>query len=44
MKTKYNTRSLDELIELEYGKRGSKKREQFEKGFEVYKMGIMIDR
>ena len=42
MKTKNNTRSLDQLIELEYGKRGSKKREQFEKGFEVYKMGIMI--
>jgi ribosome-binding protein aMBF1 (putative translation factor) len=42
MKTKNNTRTLDELIELEYGKKGSKKREQFEKGFEVYKLGIMI--
>ncbi len=42
MKTKNNIRSLDQLIELEYGKRGSKKREQFEKGFEVFKMGVMI--
>ncbi|MEY3598222.1 MAG: hypothetical protein RL521_644 [Bacteroidota bacterium] len=42
MKTKNNTRTLDQLIEQEYGKRGSKKREQFERGFEVFKMGVMI--
>ena len=42
MKKKNNTTTLDELIEKEYGAIGTKKRDKFEKGFEKFKMGIML--
>ena len=42
MKKKNNITSIDVLIEKEYGAIGTKKREKFEKGFENFKMGIMI--
>jgi len=37
-----NLTSLDELIEKRYGKRGTAKREAFEKGYEEFRMGILI--
>ena len=42
MKRKNNLTSLDELIEKHYGKKGSAKREKFEKGYEAFKLGYMI--
>lgn len=34
--------SLDDLIDKEYGKKGSEKRNEFEKGFEDFKYGVLI--
>jgi HTH-type transcriptional regulator/antitoxin HipB len=42
MKKKSNVKSLDQLIEGEYGKRGTKKREKFEKGYQEFKLGALI--
>ena len=43
MKTKNkNLTSLDEFIEIEYGKIGTSKRDEFESGFESFKIGAMI--
>jgi hypothetical protein len=36
MKTKNNTKTLDQFIEEQYGKRGTAKREKFEKGYESF--------
>jgi DNA-binding XRE family transcriptional regulator len=37
-----NLRSLDEFIDEQYGKRGTKKREVFEEGYEEFKLGFLI--
>ena len=37
-----NMTSLDELIDKEYGKKGTGKRDVFEKGFEDFKYGVLI--
>jgi len=42
MKKKSNLKSLEELIDEQYGKRGSPKREKFEEGFEAFKLGVLI--
>ena len=42
MKIKSNIKSLDQLIEEEYGKKGTKKREKFEKGYQEFKLGALI--
>jgi hypothetical protein len=42
MKTKTNTKTLDQFVEEQYGKRGSKKREKFEKGYEHFKIGVLL--
>ena len=42
MKKNPNLTPLSELIETEYGKRGTPKREIFEKGFEEFKLGYLI--
>ena len=34
--------SFDELLDNEYGKKGSEKREDFENGFEEFKLGVLI--
>ena len=44
MKTKNkNLRSLDEFVEDQYGKPGTPKREKFERGFEVFKIGFLLE-
>ena len=44
MKTKNkNLTSLDEFVEYKYGKLGSSKREKFERGFEAFKIGFLIE-
>lgn len=42
MKKNPNLTSFSELIEREYGKRGTPKREAYEKGFEEFKLGFLI--
>ncbi len=42
MKTKNNIKSLDQLIEEQYGKKGTRKRDIFDKGYETFKLGAMI--
>lgn len=34
--------TLDEHLDKEYGKRGTKKREKFQMGFEAFKIGVLI--
>jgi DNA-binding XRE family transcriptional regulator len=44
MKTKNkNLTSLDEFIDEQYGKPGTPKREKFERGFEVFKIGFLLE-
>jgi hypothetical protein len=38
MKTKNNIKTLDQLIEEQYGKKGTRKRDNFDKGYETYKL------
>lgn len=38
---KNNTKTLDKLIEENYGKIGSRKRDEFEKGFIDFKIGYI---
>lgn len=33
---------LEEFIDKEYGKRGTKKRDSFEEGYEAFKLGAML--
>lgn len=33
---------LEEFINKEYGKRGTKKRDKFEEGYEAFKLGVML--
>jgi DNA-binding XRE family transcriptional regulator len=42
MKTKNNTISLNQFIENHYGVIGTKKRDSFEKGYENFKLGAML--
>jgi DNA-binding XRE family transcriptional regulator len=43
MKTrKNNLVDLEEFIDKEYGKRGTKKRDKFEEGYETFKLGVML--
>jgi len=44
MKTKNNNiKSLDEFVEDQYGKVGTPKREKFERGFELFKIGFLLE-
>ena len=44
MKSKSNNiKSLNEFIEDQYGKTGTPKREKFERGFEVFKIGFLLE-
>lgn len=42
MKQKKNTKALDEFIDEQYGKKGTSKRDKFDKGCEAFKIGFMI--
>ena len=41
-KVKRDLTSFSDHIEKQYGKRGTKKREKFEEGFEAFKLGVML--
>jgi len=42
MSKKSNTKTLDQFVDEQYGKKGAPKREKFEKGFEAFKLGFLI--
>jgi ribosome-binding protein aMBF1 (putative translation factor) len=42
MKAKSNTKTLAHLIDEQYGKKGTPKRDKFDKGYETFKLGAMI--
>ena len=42
MKQKNDLKSLDQFVEEQYGKTGSSRRDKFEKGYETFKLGIML--
>lgn len=42
MKIKNSSKTLTQLVEQQYGKKGTKKRNKFEKGYESFKLGAMI--
>ncbi|HRO43489.1 MAG TPA: helix-turn-helix transcriptional regulator [Flavipsychrobacter sp.] len=42
MQTKPKTRTLDQFIDDHFGIRGTAKREKFEKGYEAFKLGAML--
>lgn len=37
-----NLKSLDQFVDEQYGKRGTKKRETLEKGYEEFKLGFIL--
>ena len=37
-----NLTSFTDHLDLQYGKRGSARREKFEEGFEAFKLGVML--
>lgn len=39
--TNKNLTSFSDHLDKEYGKRGTKKREKFEEGFDAFKLGVM---
>lgn len=42
MKKQSKLKSLDQFVEEQYGKRGTKKRDKFEKEYEAFKLGFLI--
>lgn len=42
MKTKNNIKTLATLVDEHYGKKGTSKRDNFDKGYETFKLGAMI--
>ena len=42
MKQESNLKSLDQFVEEQYGNVGTSKRDKFEKGFESFKLGFLI--
>ena len=42
MKQKNKLKSLDQFIDEQYGKKGTRKRDKFDKGYESFKIGFMI--
>lgn len=42
MKKKNNLKSLDQFVEEQYGKKGTAKRDKFEKGFKSFELGVLI--
>ncbi len=40
---KKNTTTLDEILEKKYGKKGARKREQWEQEFEAFRLGVLLE-
>ena len=39
---KSNLKSLDQFVDEQYGKRGTSKREKFEKGYDEFRLGVLL--
>ena len=44
MKTKKNLIPLEEYIDKQFGKKGSPERDEFDNGFEAFKIGFLIQK
>lgn len=42
MKQKNNLKTLDQFVDEQFGKKGTIKRDKFEKGYESFKLGFLI--
>ena len=42
MKQKSNLKTLDQFIDEQYGKKGTAKRDKFEKGYEEFRLGFLL--
>ena len=42
MKQKNNLKTLDQFVDEQYGEIGTSKRDKFEKGYEAFKLGLLI--
>jgi HTH-type transcriptional regulator / antitoxin HipB len=42
MKTSNNLKSLDQLVDEQYGNNGTLERDKLEKGFEAFKLGFLL--
>ena len=42
MKKKNNVKSLDQFVTEQYGKKGTPKRDKREKGYESFKLGVIL--
>lgn len=42
MNKKSNLKTLDQFINEEYGKKGTSKRDKFERGYETFKIGFLL--
>ena len=42
MKQQSNLKSLDQFVDEHYGKNGTPKRDKFEKGYEAFKLGFLL--
>ena len=42
MKTKNNIKTLSQIIDKHYGVKGTSKRKKFDKGYENFKLGVML--
>jgi DNA-binding XRE family transcriptional regulator len=43
MKAKKNITTFDEHLDQRYGKRSTPSRDKFEQGFEIFKLGVMLE-
>ena len=43
MRNENNITTLDEILDKKYGKRGAKKREQWEQEFQVFQFGVLLE-
>lgn len=42
MKRKSNLKSIDQFVDEQYGKKGTTKRNKFEKGYDAFKLGFIL--
>jgi len=42
MKANNNLKSLDQFVDEQYGKKGTSERDKLEKGFEAFKLGLLL--
>src|SRR5690242_17767076 len=42
MKKKNNLKNLDQFVDEQYGRKGTSRRDKFEKGYREFKMGALI--